>query len=135
MIIVRLVQYLPEHLHLVIATPVDPPLPLAQWRIRHWLSEFRAAELRFLSDEAQAFFALIKDQKLSSDAIERILARTQGWVAGLQLARLSLAEADNPDALARSFFQYVNRCGMISFCRQYSFWLNWLCCQCSICFW
>ena len=99
----RLVQYLPDHLHLVITTRADPPLPLAQWRVRNWLTEIRAADLRFFSKEAQAFFAPIDDKRLSTEAIERILARTEGWVAGLQLARLSLTDADNPDALARSF--------------------------------
>ena len=103
MMITRLVQYLPDHLHLVIATRVDPPLPLAQWRVRRWLAEIRAADLRFFPEEAHAYFASPFKGRLSDESIERIADRTEGWVTGLQLARLSLADTDNPEALARRF--------------------------------
>ena len=99
----RLVQYLPERHHLVIATRMDPPLPLAKWRLRKWLAEFRGVDLRFFPEEAKAYFASPVKGQLSNDSIERIIARTEGWIAGLQLARLSVAVADNPDAFARSF--------------------------------
>ena len=102
-IISRLVQYLPDQLHLVIATRVDPPLPLAQWRARDWLVEIRAAHLRFLPEEAKAYFEKPFEMQLSEDLIARIAARTEGWVTGLQLARLSLADTDNPDELAWRF--------------------------------
>lgn len=103
MMISRLVQYLPDHLHLIIATRVDPPLPLAQWRAREWLVEIRAADLRFFHKEAKAYLGAPSRGHLSDDLIERINARTEGWVIGLQLARLSLAGTNNPEALARNF--------------------------------
>ena len=99
----RLVQYLPDHLHLVIATRADPVLPLARWRVSNWLVEIRAAELRFFPEETHAFFASPLEGRLSDDSIERIAARTEGWVAGLEMARLSLASSDDPEALARRF--------------------------------
>ena len=101
-IISRVVQYLPDHLHLVIATRMDPPLPLARWRARDWLVDIRAAHLRFFPEEAKVYFGT-PFKKLSEDFIARIVARTEGWVTGLQLARLSLADTDKPDELARRF--------------------------------
>jgi len=98
----RLVQHLPDHLHLVITTRMDPALPLAQWRVRNWLVEIRAADLRFLPEETHAYFASPLEEQLSNESIEQIAARTEGWVAGLQMARLSLGVTDNPEALARS---------------------------------
>jgi LuxR family maltose regulon positive regulatory protein len=102
-VLARMIQYLPDNVHLVIATRVDPPLPLAQWRVRKWLAEIRVADLRFFPEEARAYFGFALAGQLSDDAIERIVTRTEGWVADLQLARLSLADTDDPEALARRF--------------------------------
>ncbi len=99
----RLVKYLPDLLHLVIATRVDPWFPLAKWRAKEWLTEIRADHLRFYPEEARDYLGTPFKGQLSEDAIERINARTEGWVTGLQLARLSLTDKDDPEAFARRF--------------------------------
>ena len=85
-----LLEYLPPHMHLVIATREDPPLPLARLRARDQVTELRAADLRFTPDEAAAFFGTVTDLNLSADDITALEARTEGWIAGLQMAALSL---------------------------------------------
>lgn len=85
-----LLDHLPPQLHLVIATRVDPPLPLARLRARGQLVEVRAADLRFTTEEAAAFLHEVMGLHLSAIDIAAIEARTEGWIAGLQLAALSL---------------------------------------------
>jgi LuxR family transcriptional regulator, maltose regulon positive regulatory protein len=85
-----LVDHLPPQLHLVIATRADPPLPLARLRARGHLTEIRAADLRFTAEEVMAFLTQALGPKLSSEDIAVLEARTEGWIAGLQLAALSL---------------------------------------------
>jgi len=84
-----LFEHLPPRLHLVIATRVDPPLSLARLRVRATLTEIRAADLRFTSEEAAAFLTEVMRLPLESSQIEALEARTEGWIAGLQLAALS----------------------------------------------
>jgi LuxR family transcriptional regulator, maltose regulon positive regulatory protein len=84
-----LLEHLPSRLHLVITTRVDPPLPLARLRVRGVLTEIRAADLRFTSEEAAAFLTEVMRLPLESSQIEALEARTEGWIAGLQLAALS----------------------------------------------
>ncbi len=85
-----LVDHAPPPLHLVIASRIDPPLPLARWRARGELVEIRAAELRFTTEEAHEF--LVETMGLELDAADAaaLEARTEGWAAGLQLATLSI---------------------------------------------
>ncbi len=85
-----LVDHLPEHLHLVLATRSDPPLPLARLRSRGQLVELRAAELRFTPAEAQAFLNRAMGLDLDDTAVRALEERTEGWIVGLQLAALSL---------------------------------------------
>lgn len=85
-----LVEYLPRHLHLVIASREDPPLPLARLRARGQLNEVRAADLRFTSDEAAEFLNQVLNQGLSPDDIAALEKRTEGWITGLQLASIAL---------------------------------------------
>jgi len=99
----RLVQYLPNRLHLVITTRTDPKLPLAKWRGKEWLTEIRADNLRFHPEEARDYLGTTFKGQLSEDAIGRINALVEGWVTGLQMARLSLADKDDPEAFARRF--------------------------------
>jgi len=103
MILTRVVQYQPDNLHMVILTRIDPPLPIGLWRVREWLNEVRAADLRFSRDEARDFFNLNPENALSAETVDMLQRRTEGWVAGLQLAQLSLTDADNPDQHAESF--------------------------------
>ena len=99
-----LIDHLPPPLHLVIATREDPPLALARLRARGQLTEVRAADLRFTVEEAAAFLRQVMGLTLSADAIAALEARTEGWIAGLQLAAISMhGHADNIDAFVHSF--------------------------------
>jgi ATP/maltotriose-dependent transcriptional regulator MalT len=91
-----LLERLPPHMHLVIATRVDPHLPLARFRVRDQLTELRVADLRFTPAEAAAFLTQVMGIALSSDDVAILEARTEGWIAGLQLAAISLH--GHPDA-------------------------------------
>ena len=85
-----LLDHLPDHLHLVIATRSDPPLPLARLRSRGQLSELRAADLRFTPAEAREFLNQVMGLELTEADVDALEDRTEGWIAGLQLAALSL---------------------------------------------
>ena len=85
-----LVEHLPPQMHLVIATREDPPLPLARLRVRGQLTELRAADLRFTPAEAADFLNQMMGLNLSAENIAALEARTEGWIAGLQLAALSM---------------------------------------------
>ncbi|MCU1497630.1 MAG: ATP-dependent transcriptional regulator, MalT-like, LuxR family [Acidimicrobiales bacterium] len=85
-----LLTHLPPHVHLVIASRADPPLPLATLRARGDLLEIRAADLRFTSGEAAAYLNDAMDLTLAPADVELLEARTEGWIAALQLAALSM---------------------------------------------
>ncbi|HEY3231123.1 MAG TPA: LuxR C-terminal-related transcriptional regulator [Roseiflexaceae bacterium] len=85
-----LLEHLPPQLHLILATRADPPLPLARLRAQGQLTELRAAELRFDAQEVSAFLHTVIGLDLPPEAIAALEQRTEGWVAGLQLAALSL---------------------------------------------
>ncbi len=85
-----LLDRLPPPMHLVIATRADPPLPLARLRARGQLVELRAPDLRFSPDEAAAFLNERMGLNLTSEQIAALDARAEGWIAGLQLAALSM---------------------------------------------
>jgi LuxR family transcriptional regulator, maltose regulon positive regulatory protein len=98
-----LVEHLPPQLHLVIATREDPALPLARWRARGQLNEVRAADLRFTPAEAAAFLNQVMDLNLSPEQIAALETRTEGWIAGLQLAALSLQGQADATSFIQSF--------------------------------
>jgi LuxR family transcriptional regulator, maltose regulon positive regulatory protein len=85
-----LLENIPPQMHLVIATREDPHLPLARLRAKDQLTELRAADLRFTSSEAAKFLNQVMDLDLSSEDIFALEKRTEGWIAGLQLAAISL---------------------------------------------
>ena len=85
-----LIDHLPPQMHLVIAGRADPPFPLIRLRGRGELTEVRAADLRFTPDEAAAFLNEVMGLDLSADDVAALERRTEGWVAGLQLAALSM---------------------------------------------
>lgn len=85
-----LLEHLPPQMHLVIATREDPNLPLARLRARGQLNELRAVDLRFSLAEAAGFLKQVMGLSLSAEDIAALEARTEGWVAGLQLAALAL---------------------------------------------
>ncbi|HWQ15621.1 MAG TPA: LuxR C-terminal-related transcriptional regulator [Roseiflexaceae bacterium] len=98
-----LVEYLPSQLHLVITTREDPPLPLARLRARGQLTELRAADLCFTPAEATAFLREAMGLSLSVHDIATLEARTEGWIAGLQLAALSIQGRADIPAFIRAF--------------------------------
>ena len=85
-----LLDHLPPGLHVVIASRADPALPLARWRARGELIEIRAAELRFTPDEAAAYLNGLMGLQLTARDVTALEARTEGWIAALQLAALSI---------------------------------------------
>jgi LuxR family transcriptional regulator, maltose regulon positive regulatory protein len=85
-----LLDHLPPWLHVVIASRADPALPLARWRARGELAEIRAAELRFRPDEAAAYLNETMGLQLTARDVAALEARTEGWIAALQLAALSM---------------------------------------------
>ena len=85
-----LLHHLPPQVHLVIATRADPPLPLARLRGRGQMTELRTDDLRFTPDEAAVFLNQELGLALTAEDISALETRTEGWIAGLQLAALSL---------------------------------------------
>jgi LuxR family transcriptional regulator, maltose regulon positive regulatory protein len=95
-----LLEHLPPQLHLIFATRTDPPLPLARLRVQGQLCEIRTAELRFDEAEVSAFLETVMGLHLLPEAMATLQSRTEGWIAGLQLAALSLqGRADVADFL------------------------------------
>ncbi len=90
--VTRLIEHLPPHLHLVLASRVDPTLPLARWRVRGDLVEVRGTDLRFTVAEARTFFTCALGDELADDQVRRLAQRTEGWIAGLHLAALALRQ-------------------------------------------
>ncbi|MBK7319502.1 MAG: helix-turn-helix transcriptional regulator [Anaerolineales bacterium] len=85
-----LVDHQPPQLHLVITTREDPNLPLARLRVRNQLTELRVTDLRFIPSEAAEFLNQVMDLNLSTEEVSALEIRTEGWIAGLQLAVLSM---------------------------------------------
>lgn len=86
-----LLAHLPaRQMHLVLITRTDPPLPLSRLRVRGQMTEIRVEQLRFTPDEIATFLNGMMGFDLSSDDIAAMEARTEGWIAGLQLAALSM---------------------------------------------
>jgi len=99
-----LLDHLPPHLTLVLITRADPPLPLARLRAQNDLLELRAAELRFTVDEATRFLNENMRINLSREAVQALESRTEGWIAGLQLAAVAMqALPGDKQAFVRSF--------------------------------
>jgi LuxR family maltose regulon positive regulatory protein len=98
-----LLRHLPRQMHLVIATREDPHLPLAKLRARGQLTELRAADLRFTSAEAAEFLNQVMGLNLSAEDISALEARTEGWIAGLQLAALSMQGIQDTSGFIESF--------------------------------
>jgi LuxR family transcriptional regulator, maltose regulon positive regulatory protein len=98
-----LVEHLPPQMHLVIATREDPQLPLSRLRARNQLTEMRAADLRFTPSEASAFLNQVMGLTLTPDDVAALETRTEGWIAGLQLAALSMQGQPDPSRFIHSF--------------------------------
>jgi len=98
-----LLEHLPAQMHLVIATRADPALPLARLRARGELVEIRAAELRFTPDEAAAYLNGVMGLALNAADVAALEARTEGWIAALQLAALSMQGRDDISGFIEGF--------------------------------
>jgi LuxR family transcriptional regulator, maltose regulon positive regulatory protein len=98
-----LLEHLPPQMHLVIATREDPNLPLARYRARGQLTELRAADLRFTPAEAAEFINQGMGLNLSAEDIAALETRTEGWIAGLQLAALAMQGQKDTASFVKSF--------------------------------
>jgi len=98
-----LLENVPPQMHLVFATREDPQLPLARLRSQNQLTELRAADLRFTSSEATEFLNQVMGLDLSAEDIAALENRTEGWIAGLQLAAISLQGKEDTTNLIKSF--------------------------------
>jgi LuxR family maltose regulon positive regulatory protein len=98
-----LLQRLPPSLRLVLASRSDPPLPLARLRARGQLAELRQRDLRFTLEETAALLEAATGLELPADSVAALTARTEGWVAGLQLAGLSLKGHADPAGFVAGF--------------------------------
>jgi LuxR family maltose regulon positive regulatory protein len=98
-----LIDHLPPQLHLVVAGRDEPRLPLARWRARGVLTELRAADLRFTNAETADFLTTVMGLDLCRADIAALEARTEGWIAGLQLAALSLQGRPEVGDVVRTF--------------------------------
>ena len=98
-----LLEAMPPQMHLVLLTRADPPLPLARLRARDQLTEVRLPGLRFQPEEASRFLNEIMGLDLSAADIAALEARTEGWIAGLQLAAVSLQQQADRHAFVEAF--------------------------------
>jgi LuxR family maltose regulon positive regulatory protein len=98
-----LIEHQPPQMHLVIATREDPPLPLARLRVRGQLTELRAADLQFTPSEAAEFLNRVMGLNLSDGDVAALETRTEGWIAGLQLAALSMQGQKDTASFIQSF--------------------------------
>lgn len=98
-----LLEHLPPTMHLVITTREDPPLPLARLRARGHLVEVRATDLRFTASEAAEFLNQVMGLNLTAQEIATLESQTEGWIAGLQLAALSMQGHEDITGFIRSF--------------------------------
>lgn len=98
-----LIDHAPPTLHVVLASRSDPPLPLARLRARRQLLELRAGDLRFTHDESSAYLNGTMGLELTDRAVDSLGARTEGWIAALQLAGLSLQGRDDVDRFIANF--------------------------------
>jgi len=101
--LIFLLENLPPQLHLVITTREDPPLQISRLRTRGQLNEFRAVHLRFSTAEIDEFLNQIMGLGLSTQDIATLEKRTEGWVAGLQLAAISMQGRTDISNFIQSF--------------------------------
>jgi len=98
-----LLEHLPPQMHLIITTREDPDLPLPRLRVRGQLTELRVTDLRFTPSESAGFLNPVMSLNLSAEDITALETRTEGWVAGLQLAALSMQGREDISGFIRSF--------------------------------
>ena len=102
-ILAFMLGHLPANMHLVIATREDPAFPLTRLRAQAQLTELRAADLRFSPSEAAEFLNRVMGLELSGEDIAALETRTEGWIAGLQLAALSMQGHEDIGGFIQAF--------------------------------
>jgi LuxR family maltose regulon positive regulatory protein len=100
-----LLEHLPPQMHLVIITRTDPPVPLSRLRARNQLVDIRAQHLRFTADETAIFLSEAMGLELTAEEAAALEARTEGWIAGLQLAAIAMKNIAIQDTAAQSTAQ------------------------------
>jgi LuxR family transcriptional regulator, maltose regulon positive regulatory protein len=98
-----LLEHLPPQMHLIIASRTDPPLPLSRLLASGQLTKLTASDLRFTSEEATAFLREVMGIELSTEEVTALEEKTEGWIAGLQLAALSLQGRENRSGFISAF--------------------------------
>src|SRR5205807_2080998 len=98
-----LLEHLPALMHLVLVTRTDPGFPLSKFRVRGQLLEIRDQDLRFTEEEAASFLRDGMGLPLSLEDITALQHRTEGWIAGLQLAALSLRKREDLSTFVKEF--------------------------------
>ncbi len=98
-----LLDHLPTNMHVIIISRVDPPFPLARWRMRGQMIEIREPEVRFTAEESHAFLKQAMGIALSETEVRVLEERTEGWIAGLQLAALSLRPRQHSSSSIQHF--------------------------------
>jgi LuxR family maltose regulon positive regulatory protein len=98
-----LLEHAPDQLHIVLTSRADPPFPVSRLRVRKQLLEIRASDLRFNADEASELFSRTLPLSLNPDQIAALQKKTEGWIAGLQMAGLSLRGRDDVDRFIEAF--------------------------------
>ncbi len=102
-IVELILEYIPENMHLAIATRADPPLLLSRLKVRNQLTEIRSSDLCFTADETASFYNEIMNLNLGNREISILESRTEGWIAGLQLAGLSMKGSKDISKFIDSF--------------------------------
>ena len=98
-----LLEHCPRAFHLLIATRSDPPLPLARLRARGQMVELRSADLRFTPTEAAQFLNEVMGLRLDTKSVSMLEQRTEGWIAGLQMAALSMRDRNDITGFIEKF--------------------------------
>jgi LuxR family maltose regulon positive regulatory protein len=98
-----LLEHLPAQMHVAIASRADPPLPIARLRGRGQLTELRQSDLCFTSQEALQFLRQATGLDLSPADVAALASRTEGWIAGLQMAAISMQQRDDPGGFVQAF--------------------------------
>lgn len=96
------IEHLPAHIHLILATRHDPPFALARLRLHRWLFELHSNDLSFTLTEARAFLTQTEHIPLADDDLAQLLEKTEGWIAGLQVAALTMREQPDISRLLAS---------------------------------
>ncbi len=102
-LVFTLIKNLPGQMHLALASRTDPPFPLVRLHVNRQMIEIRVADLRFTPDEARAFLEGAVGTRPSDETVKTLAERTEGWIAGLRLAAISMRRRDDHEAFVRSF--------------------------------